>query len=153
MTMKSVTSSRRGFLGFLGRLSLLPAALLSARTTAAGPGHGARRILINDFAIAGFRYYDGAKELPRLATGAKLTLRAEPSNPYDSFAVEVFHGRVKLGYVPRFCNRHISRLLLGAVPVACEVEQVNPHAAPWEAVAVNVYLAVPETNSFADRGN
>ncbi|HOY57414.1 MAG TPA: HIRAN domain-containing protein [Verrucomicrobiota bacterium] len=151
--MKSVTGSRRVFLGFLGRLSLLPATLLSARTTAAGPGHGLRRILINDFAIAGFRYYDGAKELPRLAAGAKLTLRAEPSNPYDSFAVEVFHGQVKLGYVPRFWNRHISRLLLGAVPVACEVEQVDPNAAPWEAVAVNVYLAVPDTDSIADREN
>ncbi len=97
---------------------------------------------MNDFAIAGFRYYDGAKELPGLVAGTKLTLRAEPANPYDSFAVEILHGPAKLGYVPRFCNRHISRLLQDAVPLACEVERGDAEAPPWDAVYVGVLLAV-----------
>jgi len=100
---------------------------------------------MNDFAIAGFRYYDGAKELPGLVAGTKLTLRAEPANPYDCFAVEIFHGNAKLGYVPRFCNRHISRLLQDAVPLTCEVERVDAEAPPWEAVAVKLFLIAGES--------
>jgi len=100
---------------------------------------------MNDFAIAGFRYCDGAKELPHLTAGTRLTLRAEPANPYDSFAVEILHGHAKLGYVPRFCNRHISRLLIESVPLACDVGRADSHAPPWEAIYVKVLLAVPAT--------
>lgn len=135
-------NSRRAFLGFLAKAPLVPAAVLTGRPArTASPTEG--EILMNDFAIAGFRYYDGAKELPRLVAGTKLTLRAEPSNPHDSFAVEIHHGSAKLGYVPRFCNRHISRLLLEAVPLACEVERVDQQAPPWDAVCVKVLLGVP----------
>ena len=99
-----------------------------------------RRVLMNDFAIAGFRYYDGPGELPELAVGTGLTLRAQPTNAYDPFAVEILHGTVKLGYVPRFCNRHLSRLLLEGVPLACAIEAVDPNVPPWEAVCVRVSL-------------
>jgi len=131
------TSSRRAFLGFLAKAPLVPAAALTAQPATTAPE---RQVLMNDFAIAGFRYYDGPKDLPRLVAGTKLTLRAEPANPYDSFAVEIFHGPVKLGYVPRFCNRHISRLLQDVAPLACVVERVDSQAPPWEAVGVRVCL-------------
>ena len=135
--MKNETSmnTRRAFLGFLAKAPLVPAAVLAARPAQAAISPE-REVLMNDFAIAGFRYYDGATELPRLTVGAKLTLRAEPGNPHDDFAVEIFHGEAKLGYVPRFGNRHISRLLQAAVPLACEVERVDTEAPPWEAIAV-----------------
>lgn len=44
--------SRRGFLGLLAKLPLIPAAVLPIRGAPA-PQH---RVLMNDFAIAGFRY-------------------------------------------------------------------------------------------------
>ncbi|GEM_PF-2426373 len=75
------TSSRRAFLGFLAKAPLVSAALLAARTAVAAPLQTDRQVLMNDFAIAGFRYYDGAEELPRLVAGSKLTLRAESTNP------------------------------------------------------------------------
>ena len=134
-------NSRRVFLGFLAKAPLVPAAVLAARPTrAATPPE--RQVLLNDFAIAGFSYYEGAKELPALIPGSGLTLRAEPRNPHDAFAVEILHGPAKLGYVPRFCNRHISRLLLEAVPLACEVERVDAEAPPWDAVYVRVLLGL-----------
>jgi hypothetical protein len=43
-----------------------------------------------------------------------------------------------LGYVPRFCNRHISRLLLDDVPLTCGVQHVDPLAPAWEAVSVQI---------------
>lgn len=141
--------SRRAFLGFLVKAPLIPAVVLAARTTAAAPEPAIRQILMNDFHIAGFRYYDGADELPGLNAGAKLVLRPEPTNPHDRFAVEILHGPAKLGYVPRFCNRHLSRLLLEAVPLGCEVERVDPAARPWEAVLVQVFLPRPEAQRLS----
>ena len=102
-----------------------------------------RQVLMNDFAIAGFRYYNGPDHLAALAVGTKLTLRSEPTNPHDPFAVEIVHDRAKLGYVPRTCNQHISRLLLHRVPLACEVLSVNRQAPPWEAVAAVIFLLQP----------
>lgn len=132
--------SRRAFLSTLAKLPLVPPAVLAARPApAVQPG---RRILMNDFAIAGYQYYDGPAALRCLTAGATLSLQAEPANPHDSFAVAIFHEAAKLGYVPRFCNRHISRLLEGLVSLAWVVERVNPAAPPWEAVFVHVCLVV-----------
>ena len=97
------------------------------------------------FPIAGFRHYAGAASIRGLRPGTRLTLRIEPTNPHDAFAVEILHGPAKLGYVPRFCNRPVNRLLLDSVPLACEVERVDPQAPPWEAVAVRVIIAFRES--------
>lgn len=149
MRAKADTHSRRTFLNFLSRMAFVPAAVVSAgpaETVATRPG---RQVLLNDFAIAGFQYYGGRSELPNLTAGTQLTLHAEPANPHDAFAVEIFHGSVKLGYVPRLCNRHISRLLRQSVPLACEVESVNPHAPSWEALHVKILLSEPPVRAQA----
>jgi len=134
--------SRRAFLSLLVKAPLIPATVLATSDTVAAPKSPERQVLMNAFAIAGFRYYDGPKELPKLTVGTRLNLRAEPDNAHDCFAVEIFHGPAKLGYVPQSCNQHISRLLLEAVPLTCEVERVNSEAPPWEAVAVSVSFTI-----------
>ncbi|MCX6893650.1 MAG: HIRAN domain-containing protein [Verrucomicrobia bacterium] len=133
-------NSRRAFLGFLVKSPLIPGAVLAARQVTAAPAPTVRKVLMNDFAIAGFRYYADTAVLPTLTPGTRLALRPEPDNPHDSFAVEIHPGPAKLGYVPRFCNRHISRLLQDSLPLACEVGRVVPDAPPWEAVHVRVLL-------------
>lgn len=136
--------SRRDFLGVLAKIPLIPASALVARHATSTPEPEERQVLMNDFSIAGFRYYDGNEALPELQAGTPLTLRAQPDNPHDPFAVEILHGRTKLGYVPRFCNRHLSRLLQSDVSLTCEVANVRTDAPPWDAVAVRVSLNQPE---------
>ena len=97
----------------------------------------------HSFPIAGFRHYAGAGRIRALSPGTRLTLRVEPTNPHDAFAVEILHGPAKLGYVPRFCNRPVNRLLLDSVPLACDVERFDPQAPPWESVAVRVHVVQP----------
>ncbi len=99
--------------------------------------------------IAGFRYYDGHEALPELRPGTSLTLRAQPDNPHDPYAVEILHGRTKLGYVPRFCNRHVSRLLQSDVSLTCEIAHVRTDAPPWDAIAVRLSLNQPEYQEAA----
>jgi hypothetical protein len=118
---------------------------------APAPGEGTSvltcRLPEHAFPMAGFRHYNGAASIYALTPGTRLALRAEPNNPHDPFAVEIFQGPAKLGYVPSFCNRHISRLLQDSIPLACEVERVIPDGPPWEAV--NVRILLPQQSVLA----
>lgn len=95
--------------------------------------------LLNRFSIAGFFYYEGSKVLHHLKSGDRLVLRAEPTNPHDEFAVEIFFGPDKLGYVPRSDNRHISRLLQQGAALRCKVIEVKD-SDEWQNVRVAVSL-------------
>jgi len=64
-----------------------------------------------DCHIAGFKYYDGLDVIAYLKLGTPVTLRSEPDNPYDTYAVAIYYEDTKLGYVPREKNGHVSDLL------------------------------------------
>lgn len=100
-----------------------------------------REFLLNKFYIAGFQYYEGPSLAGRFHTGTPLSLRAEPENPYDPFAVEILLGRTKLGYVPRTDNKHISRLLVQNARLTCRVAEVDPDERTWRMVRVEVWMA------------
>ena len=97
---------------------------------------------MNQFRIAELAYYDVQHVVRRLQPGTELCLVAEPTNPHDEFAVEVFYGECKLGYVPRSDNRHLSRLLQQGVKLSCEVLEAKPEATVWDGVRARVYLTV-----------
>ncbi len=128
-------TDRMALLRLLGTASLLG----SARTTLAY-GSTDRSFTLNHCHIAGFRYYAGPTLLWALRPGDKLDLLAEPENPYDQFAVEVCFRGAKLGYLPRTENRQISSLLLQGTGLICTATSVDPEAAPWHAVEVEISL-------------
>jgi hypothetical protein len=78
----------------------------------------------------------------------RLALRPEPTNPHDSFAVDILHGPAKPGYFPRFCNRHISRLLQDAVALTCQLDHLDPNAPPWDAVSVRIRRLHPPESIY-----
>jgi HIRAN domain len=98
------------------------------------------RFAQTSFPIAGFQHHDDQAALAELQPGTALTLRAQPDNPHDPNAVEILHGALKLGYVPRFCNRQLSELLQSEVLLTCEVARITADAPPWDAVAVRISL-------------
>ena len=97
---------------------------------------------VSTFFIAGFKNYDGAGELGKLAPGKKLKLRPEPDNPHDPDAVALYRGKTKLGYVPRGENGLIALLsFYGHADVfECRVLQVDKRADPWKQVRVGVFV-------------
>ncbi len=127
--------TRRSFLTFLGAVSLTGAAINQKRTGAAP-----KVTVINLFSVAGLQYYQGPQIAGSLVSGDTLRLIPEPGNAYDGFAVEIFQGKNKLGYVPRSDNRHISRMLAQGVNLYCEVLEVTPDRLPWSGVRVQVSL-------------
>jgi HIRAN domain len=91
-----------------------------------------------DCYIAGFQHYQGGSVLSSLVPGEELVLRREPSNPYDSHAIEVLtQTGVKLGYIPQTCN---TRVLAQLGRVSVRIKRVNPAAPLWEKVQVEILL-------------
>lgn len=95
---------------------------------------------MNRFHIAGFQFYDGPRWVGKMKPGELLTLTAEDDNPHDRFAVKIERNGVKVGYVPRTDNFHVSRLIRRGADLRCEVEAVSPDKEPWWMVRVRVEL-------------
>ncbi|MBR5089770.1 MAG: HIRAN domain-containing protein [Ruminiclostridium sp.] len=72
-----------------------------------------REIFLKTVYIAGWYYRENINEIAEgLKAGDRLTLRREPSNEHDALAIMVLdrHGNM-LGYVPRYHNAVIARLM------------------------------------------
>ncbi|MDV7391113.1 HIRAN domain-containing protein [Arthrospira platensis SPKY1] len=130
-----MSNTRRLFLQWLASLPLLS---LLARPAIARPAP--RKLLMNQFRVAGLAYYDVETAIRGMQAGDPLRLVAEPTNPHDEFAVEIWHDEYQLGYVPRSDNRHISRLLRQGATLTGEVWEADPDAPVWEMVRAKVYL-------------
>lgn len=136
-----MSTSRRSFLKLLAFLPGVGALSQGARQALAG-----KPMLCNVFSVAGFQYYDGpdllTDPLASMQPGDALDLRAEPENPYDAYAVELYWQGRKLGYVPRSDNKHISRLLRQGARLQATIKAVNREARSWHAVRAAVYVVV-----------
>lgn len=135
--------SRKGFLATLG--GLVGLGLLRRGSAAEQEPAQSKRCLLNRFFVAGVYYYDGMELVAEggVKVGDELRLSAQPDNPYDRFAVEIFHAPtgVKLGYVPRTDNKHISRLLRRGVPLEARVVTTCSDGTYWDAVKAEVLLS------------
>ncbi|MGA2704771.1 MAG: HIRAN domain-containing protein [Isosphaeraceae bacterium] len=70
----------------------------------------------------------------------ELVLTHEKDNPHDPRAVAFHLGGSHLGYIPRQRNRTIAALLDQGAPLRARITQVDPDAAPWQAVEVAVCM-------------
>ncbi len=130
-----MSNPRRLFLQWLPTLPLL-GFIASPAITQLAP----RKLLMNQFQVAGLAYYDVKTAIHTMQSGDMLRLVAEPTNPHDAFAVELWHSGHKIGYVPRSDNRHLSRLLQQGAMLTAEVWEADPDATVWEMVRAKVYL-------------
>lgn len=120
---------RRNFLKKLGLLTIFPFLNKSADAGIK------KEILLTEFYIAGFKYYDGVKIVNQLKSGDELILRQEKSNEYDVFAIEIYtKNGIKLGYIPEYANEIPFNLLDGKVEIKCRIKDVQPSADTWEMV-------------------
>ena len=76
--------------------------------------------------MAGLADKDIQPVIQRLRPGEELCLVAEPTHPHDEFAIEVFYGECKLGYVLPSDNRLVSQLLQQSAKLTCKVLEVRP---------------------------
>lgn len=95
-----------------------------------------------NFAIAGFTYWDGCMALAELKPGMKLELVREDGNMFDPYAVAIYYGDYKLGFVPRKDNHQLCKFLeLGYGDIfEARVQRVSPERHMEDQVGVIVYI-------------
>lgn len=95
------------------------------------------------FHPAGFMYHERVAVSQELKVGAALTMVAEPGNSFDPYAVALYYGDRKLGYVPTMSeNRHISQFLnLGYTDLfEARINRLTPNTEPSGQVGVVVRI-------------
>jgi len=71
-------------------------------------------VLIDDTRIAGTTHIKGIDAIAEgLQENCELRFEREPGNLADSWAIKVYAGAVKIGYVPADCNEILARLMDG----------------------------------------
>lgn len=101
-----------------------------------------KRIHLDNFHIAGFSYWDGCEAFENLKIGAQLELVREEDNPFDPYAVAIYQGEYKLGFVPRGHNHDISKYLdMGLNDIYdVHISRITPDVHPEQQVEIIVYI-------------
>lgn len=89
--------------------------------------------------IAGFQYYEGVEVEQMLKENDSLILKRESQNTHDCYAIEVFCGNNKLGYLPREENKVIARMMDQGVTLKARIRNIDPDAHPFRRVKISVY--------------
>lgn len=89
--------------------------------------------------IAGFQYYHGPEIEALLRVNDMLSLKREPHNPHDCYAVEVFRNDVKLGYLPREENKVIARMIDQEMSLKGRIIKIKPEEHAYRKVKMKVF--------------
>jgi len=96
----------------------------------------------SNFAIAGFTYWEGCMVFEELKIGTRLSLLREWDNKFDPYAVAIYYGDYKLGFIPRAENHQISKFIESGYNDLFDVRinRISKDAHPENQVGVIVYL-------------
>lgn len=94
------------------------------------------------FDIAGFSYWEGCIVFNELKIGTELTLVREEENKFDPYAVAIYYGEYKLGFIPRAENHEISKFLeLGHTNLfETRINRLTPDDHPENQIGVIMYI-------------
>jgi hypothetical protein len=96
----------------------------------------------SNFFIAGFIYWEGCMALDELKIGVQLRLVREAENKFDPYAVAIYYGDYKLGFLPRGNNELVSKFLdLGYADIFdLRVQRISPDAHPEKQIGVVLFI-------------
>ncbi|WP_428087033.1 HIRAN domain-containing protein [Candidatus Thioglobus sp.] len=95
---------------------------------------------LDDFYIAGAKYYQLPWVLNELKIGDNVTLKPQPDNKYDDNAIEIYHQNYKLGFVPRNDNQYLAKLLIANVNLIAKVSALRLYSEQYNQVKITLYL-------------
>ncbi|HAG16165.1 MAG TPA: DNA-binding protein [Bacteroidales bacterium] len=97
-------------------------------------------IFLLEIVVAGTSYCNDIEAVePFIVPEKVLTLKREPNNKFDEFAIAVFCENIRVGYVPAQMNLVCSRLMDAGKLFFCRViskEWLNN----WLKIDVNIYM-------------
>lgn len=123
---------------FIQRLFAGGAAILTAKYAGCPKSEEKKDVYLDSVYIAGFQYYKGIAVENDLQENDLLDLKRQADNQYDHFAVEVYRGEHKLGYLPRTDNKMIARMMDQGVKMKAKIRAIDPEASPFRRVKIMV---------------
>ena len=79
-------------------------------------------VLIEDARVAGTTHIHGIDAIvARLCDGTALRFEREPGNLVDEWAIRVYAGEDRIGYVPADCNEILARLMDGGKALSAKL--------------------------------
>ena len=99
-----------------------------------------RIVLIEDTRVAGTTHVRGIDDIvAKLEVGCDLRLEREPDNLVDSWAIRVYAGETRVGYVPADCNEVLARLMDGGKALSAKLTGIEK-LGTWNKLHVEVSL-------------
>jgi hypothetical protein len=97
-------------------------------------------VLIEDTRIAGTTHITGIDAIAeKLEIGAELRFVRDPDNLVDRWAIKVYAGRERIGYVPADCNEILARLMDGGKAISGELT-AKEKIGTWNKLHMEVSL-------------
>ena len=76
-------------------------------------------VLVEDIRVAGTTHIRGIDDIvDKLKVGMDLRFERDPDNLADSWAIKVYAGEERIGFVPADCNEILARLMDGGKAVS-----------------------------------
>lgn len=124
---------------FLKQVLLGGALLFVPKHSSENEPKATREIRLSSPYIAGFQYYQGLELEQVLKEKDGLILKREPQNAHDCYAIEVYFGSSKVGYLPRVENKVIARMMDQGMTVKAKIIKIKPEEHPYRRVKANVF--------------
>lgn len=96
-------------------------------------------VKIYDNYIKGLAHYQYKQVIKQLKVGQELTLFRELTNTNDSFAVAIFYGSFKLGYLPAYENIVVANLLEQGVELKSFISKLDTTDI-FGAISIEIYV-------------
>lgn len=119
--------------------------LLALLSRAGGGSNGGiapftHEIFLLEITVAGTTFCKEIEAIePEIIPGKVLTLKREPDNEHDEFAIAIYHDSVRVGYVPADMNLVCSRLMDAGKLFFCRVVSTRWHN-EWLKIKANIYM-------------
>lgn len=102
-------------------------------------------VKIYDNYVRGLMHYDFRQVQDTVKEGDGVQLFREPTNPYDSFAIQVNIDECRLGYISAYENIVIANMLDAGVYLTAKVSQKDLKRSFTECLAIEIFakLVIP----------
>ena len=109
-------------IALIGAGSIIDAAGSAGSTLSVPAPFQNRIVLIDETRVAGTTHVHGIDRIVEgLEVGMDLRLEREPGNLVDRWAIRVYAGTERIGYVPADCNEVLARLMDGGKALSAKL--------------------------------
>jgi len=121
-------------------LPVSPGLLALLSSGAAGIKPFTQEIFLLEIVVAGTTFVKDIKNIEEQIVPEKvLTMKREPGNKYDEFAIALYCDDIRVGYVPAQLNLVCSRLMDAGKMFFCRVVSKNWRGS-WLSIKANIYM-------------